>query len=357
MISYASSRRPPNTICATLSQILGGIALLGMLSSAIAVAPLSVSGNKILASGKPASLSGNSLFWSNVNWGGERFYNANTVSWLKNDWKSTIVRAAMGVEEGGGFLQDPAFNKAKVKAVVDAAIANDMYVIIDWHSHKAQDYRSAAIAFFEEMARTYGHHPNIIYEIYNEPLQVSWSSVIKPYAEAVAGAIRAIDPDNLIVVGTPNWSQNVDEASLDPITRYPNIAYTLHFYSGSHQQLLRDKAQIALNRNIALFVTEWGSVNADGNGGVNVGETWAWVDFMKRNHISNANWALNDKAEGASALVAGASTTGGWGDGQLTTSGKLAREITRGWPVETGPTNPPPTPPTPTPATPGYCNW
>jgi endoglucanase len=183
------------------------------------------------------------------------------------------------------------------------------------------------------------------------------SGIIKPCAEAVAGAICAINPNNLIIMGKPNWSQNVDEASLDSITCYPNIAYMLHFYAGSHQQWLRNKAQTALNRNIALFVTEWGSVNADGNGGVNVGKTWAWVDFMKRNHISNASWALNDKAEGASALVAGASTTGGWGDGQLTTSGKLAREITRGWPVKTGPTNPPPTPPTPTPATPGYCNW
>jgi hypothetical protein len=55
------------------------------------------------------------------------------------------------------------------------------------------------------MARTCGHHHNIIYEIYNEKLAVSW--IIKPYAEAVAGAIRAIDPDNLIIVGTPNWSQ------------------------------------------------------------------------------------------------------------------------------------------------------
>ena len=94
--------------------------------------------------------------------------------------------------------------------------------------------------------------------------------------------------------------------------------------------MVRDKAQAALKRNITLFVTEWGSVNADGNGAVHAAETRAWVDFMKRNHISNANWALNNKAEGASALVAGASTTGGWGDGQLTTSGKLAREITRG---------------------------
>jgi endoglucanase len=145
-----------------------------MMRSTIAVQPLSLSGNKILASGQPASFCGASLFWSNVGWGGERIYNADTIRWLKSDWKSTIVRAAMGLEEGNaGYLNNPDFNKVKVKAVVDGAIANDMYVIINWHTHKAQDYRSATIAFFEEMARTYSHHPNIIYEIYNEPLQVS----------------------------------------------------------------------------------------------------------------------------------------------------------------------------------------
>ena len=248
------------------------VATLASLSSLIdAVDHLSVRGNKILASGQPASFSGISLFWSNVNWGGEKFYNADVVSWLKTDWKSTIVRAAMGVDENGGYLQDSAsaaFNKAKVKAVVDAAISNDMYVIIDWHSHKAENYRDQAVAFFEDMARTYGHHPNVIYEIYNEPLQVSWSGTIKPYAEAVAGAIRAIDPDNLIIVGTSNWSQHVDEALLDPITRFSNIAYTLHFYVASHKQWLCDKAQTALNRNVALFVTEWGSVDASGSGQV-----------------------------------------------------------------------------------------
>lgn len=318
---------------------LFGAFLLALAGSACAVEALSVSGNKILAGGQAASFAGNSLFWSNNGWGGEKYYNADVVSWLKRDWKSNIVRVAMGVDEGGGYLQDPAGNKAKVKAVIEAAIANDMYVIIDWHTHHAEQYRSQAIAFFQEMARSYGHYPNIIYEIYNEPLHISWSGVIKPYAEAVAGAIRAIDPDNLIIVGTPVWSQNVDEAARDPLTRYKNIAYTLHFYAGSHGQSLRDKAQAALNSNVALFVTEWGAVDASGDGAVNYGETNAWISFLKRNQISHANWAVNDKGEGASALVPGAHARGGWTANQLTASGTLVRDLIRNWDGSTPPGN------------------
>lgn len=61
---------------------------------------------------------------------------------------------------------------------------------------------------------------------------LGWSGTIKPYAQAVISAIRAIDPDNLIVVGTPTWSQDVDVAAADPIAG-TNIAYTLHFYAGT----------------------------------------------------------------------------------------------------------------------------
>ena len=314
---------------------LVGIGVLSSIAMAD-VAPLSVSGNKILAGDKVASFAGNSLFWSNNGWGGEKYYNADAVRWLKTDWGSNLVRAAMGVEEGGGYLQDPTGNKNKVKAVVDAAIANDMYVIIDWHTHHAEQFTSQSIAFFQEMARTYGNKNHVIYEVYNEPLDTaSWSGVIKPYAQQVVNAIRAIDPDNLIIVGTRTWSQRVDEASRDPIAG-KNIAYTLHFYAGSHGQPIRDFAQTALNNNAAIFVTEWGSVNANGDGGVNYGETNAWVDFMKRNNISHANWALNDKAEGSSALVPGAGANGGWASSQLTASGAFAKDIIRDWPQVDG---------------------
>jgi len=311
-----------------------GLTLAAQSCLALAdVAPLSVSGNKVLIGGQVGSIAGNSLFWSNTGWGGEKYYNAKTVAWLKNDWKSNLIRASMGVEDSGGYLSS-ASNKTRVYTVVDAAIANDMYVIIDWHSHHAENYKAQAITFFEEVATKYKDSNNVIYEIYNEPLNTAdWSTVIKPYAVDVIAAIRAIDPDNLIIVGTQTWSQDVDKASNDPITGYDNIAYTLHFYAGTHKQSLRNKAQTALNNGIALFVTEWGSVNADGNGAVAVSETNAWLDFLKTNHISQANWALNDKAEGASALVVGASPNGEWVSSQLTVSGALVKDAILNWPA------------------------
>ncbi|XP_033231374.1 endoglucanase Z-like [Belonocnema kinseyi] len=296
------------------------------------VLPLSVKDNQILIGGAPGSLSGMSLFWSNDGWGGEKFYNKKVVEWLKEDWKATVVRAAMGVEDGGGYLQDPQNNKARLMAVVDAAIELDMYVIIDWHSHYAHQHTADAIAFFEEMARTYGGKSNVIYELWNEPKNdVSWKDNVKPYAEAVIKAIRAIDTTNLILVGSPTWSQDVDQAASDPITGYENIAYTLHFYAGTHGQGLRDKTMYALNNNVAVFVSEWGTVNADGNGGVNAKETNTWVEFMKANHLSNCNWSLNDKPEGASALKPGVSADGGWSESDLTESGKFVREMIRNW--------------------------
>ena len=142
--------------------------------------------------------------------------------------------------------------------------------------------------------------------------------------------IRAIDPDNLIILGSSTWSQDVDIASADPVEG-SNIAYTLHFYAGTHSQDLRDKAQTALDNGVPLMATEWGTVNANGDGAVNEAETDLWMDFFRENHISHLNWSVNDKAEGASILNADSSTSGGWSDGDLTASGVYVKNLIQNW--------------------------
>lgn len=261
---------------------LGLAVSTALLNSAYAVEPLSVSGNRILTGGQEGkAFAGPSFFWSNTTWGAEHYWTADTVSHFKNDWNSGLVRAAMGVEGRGGAAEDFWTNVNRVKTVVEAAIANDMYVIVDFHTHDLPQYMNQAREFFSHMAEHYGHHDNIIWEVYNEPLQVSWSNDIKPFAEDIIGEIRKHDPDNLVIVGTPTWSQFVHEASEDPITKFDNIAYTIHFYANDkwHQQGLIDIAQTALDNGIALMATEWSTVDANGDGDVSHEWTNKWMAY------------------------------------------------------------------------------
>lgn len=276
--------------------------------------------------GEPASLAGMSLFWSQWQ---SQFWNADCVAWLAQDWQVSIVRASMGVG-GGGYLAHPELEQERVEQIVDACLARGLYVIIDWHDHEAHEHTAQAVAFFETMARKYGRQPNVIYEIYNEPLRVSWPKVVKPYSERVVAAIRAIDPDNLILVGSPHWAQDVDLAAADPVAG-ENIAYTLHFYAGTHKEALREKALRAMHRGAALFVSEWGTCNADGNGPVDAASVKAWMEFLHTHQLSHCNWAVSDKKETASIVTPGASGKGNWRESELTPSGVLVRNLIRAW--------------------------
>ncbi len=284
---------------------------------------LRVQGNRIVdQSGTAVQLRGMSLYWSQ--WV-PKYWNINTIRWLRDDWKITVIRASMGVNgTTDGYLVNPTAERDKVIAVVDAAIQLGIYVIIDWHDHTANTHQSQAQTFFADMAQRYGNTPNVLYETWNEPTVESWSGVIKPYHQALVATIRQRDPDNIIICGTRTWSQEVDEAAANPVSG-TNIAYTLHFYANTHKQFLRDKAQSALNRGQALFVTEYGTTDASGNGAVNAAETATWWSFLDQNKISHANWSVADLGESSAALVSGASANGGWSLNQIKQSGQLVR--------------------------------
>lgn len=273
--------------------------------------------------GNAVVLRGMSFGWSNFH---PRFYSAGVVNWLHKDWDCSVVRASMAVELTGGYIEKPEESKALVKAVADAAIKEGIYVIIDFHSHNIR--LQEAKAFFTEMATRYSKYPNVIYEIFNEPDYETWPEV-KAYSTEVITTIRAIDHDNIILVGSPNWDQYVNLPAADPITGFSNLMYTMHFYADTHKQELRDRTDAALQKGLPIFISECAGMSASGDGPLNMEEWNKWITWAEANKLSWVTWSVSDKNETCSVLQTTASSDGKWRDADLKESGIKTRALLR----------------------------
>ena len=278
--------------------------------------------------GVPPELRGLSFSWSI--WQGRKYYNTDVVDWIKKDFKVSLIRAAMAVQPEHGYLEEPDSQKQLIVNVVNEAIKKGIYVLIDWHDHNGYLHIPQSKAFFAEMAQRYKGVPNVIYEVWNEPERVSWDTV-KNYAVQVITEIRKYDPNNLIVVGSPHWDQDVDVAAANRITGFKNIAYSFHFYASepSHQDQLRAKGDKAIQMGLPLLVTEWGVGEASGNGVFDISENETWIKWLAAHKLSWVNWNITDKNETTALLKPGASPEGGWANDDLTMDGIYLRELLR----------------------------
>lgn len=286
---------------------------------------LSVKGTQLVDKNQnPIVLRGVSFGWHSM-W--PRFYNEKAVGWLVKDFKCNVVRAAMGIEAGEhSYRKEPEFSKNKIEAVIKGAIKSDIYVIVDWHSHNIN--LNEATAYFDEISKKYGKYPNVIYEVFNEPDNETWPEV-KAYSEAIIKVIRANDPDNIILVGSPRWDQDVHLPAQDPIKGYDNLMYTMHFYAATHEKWLRDRTDEAIKSGLPIFVSESAGMEASGDGPMNYKAWQEYIDWMEAKKISWITWSISDKDETCSMLKKSAKSEGKWKDKDLKESGLKTRELLR----------------------------
>lgn len=259
-----------------------------------------------------------------MHWGdGETFLNKTAFQNLRDEWGVNMVRLVSYVTQGG-YTQG---SKDKLDKHIQEGVSNltdlGMYAIIDWHVHaeNPNDTKSQAIEFFDTYSKMYKDQSNIIYEICNEPTGTPWNQ-IRPYAVDVVNTIRANDPDAIIVVGTNTWSQDVDEVATNGgKIDDPNVMYTIHFYSGSHGESLREKVRTALKAGTPVFCTEFGVCDASGNGGFDLEEADRWIDFFEENGISYCCWSLSKKNESASMLSPECNKVNGFTNADLGATG------------------------------------
>ncbi len=283
---------------------------------------LKVIGNQLSnEKGNALILRGTSVGWHCFR---PRFYIDSTLNWLISDWKCNVVRVAMGVDPDNAYLQNPAFTKQCVFRIVDAAIRQGIYVLIDFHSHKI--HTDEAKHFFAEMANKYKNVPNVIYEIYSEPDNYTTWKDVKKYSEEVIHTIRAIDSNNIILVGSPHWDQDLDSVSANPVLGQTNIMYTMHFYAGTHKMWLRDRVDNALANKIPIFISECAGMNASDDDAIDYIEWNNFLNWMESNKLSWIVWSVSDKNETCSMLTSTSSSNGNWNEESLKEWGKICKK-------------------------------
>lgn len=295
---------------------------------------LQVSGNKIVGSNNPTTpvqVKGISLGW-NCFPESSPFFTATHVKAMVGIGAEVIRVPMTGgpVQGGSGYYPNTGLENA-YNNVIQAAIDEGVYVVIDWHSHLAEigDEKNRAKSFFTAMAKKWGNYDNVIFEIYNEPLgkdagtwngqssNTTWAD-IKAYTEEVIPLIRA-HSDNLILVGTRNYSQCLEEATNSPLGKEDerNLAYVFHFYAGTHKSGvnapdpngqwndLTTRIQAAMNKGKAVFVSEWGTVGASGAGAHDAASSNTWMSLLDQHKISSCAWQWAGKDEGSAFFQQG----------------------------------------------------
>lgn len=264
-----------------------------------------------------------------------QYVNDKCFAKLHDKWGANVVRLAMYTEEYNGYCSGDAKNRSDLKKLIKKGVKlakkHKMYVIVDWHilsDGNPNSHKKEAKAFFREMSREFKGYNNVIYEICNEPNNgTSWKE-IKSYAKSVISTIRKNDKKAVIVVGTPTWSQDVDQAAADPI-KGDNIMYALHFYAATHKADLRNKMTAAISKGLPVFVTEYGICDASGNGAIDKKEADRWIQTMDEYGVSYIAWNLSNKQESSSIIKSSCPKVSGFKKSELSDEGRWLYHLLR----------------------------
>ncbi|GAB4057406.1 hypothetical protein GCM10028775_60480 [Catellatospora paridis] len=262
--------------------------------------------------------------------------NDASLNALATDWNADVLRVSMYIQEDG-YETNPQLFTDRVHGYIEQATARGMYVIVDWHMLTPGDpnYNLArARTFFTAIAQRHAAKTNILYEVANEPNGVGWAA-IKSYAEQIIPTIRAIDSDAVVLVGTRAWSSlglsdGAGETEvINNKVNATNIMYTFHFYAASHGSSYLNALSRAADQ-IPMFVTEFGTQEASGDGPNNFTQAQAYLDLMAAKKISWTNWNYSDDFRTGAVFTTGTCGTGPYaGTSRLKPAGVWVRDRIR----------------------------
>ena len=181
-------------------------------------------------------------------------------------WHANLVRLPLAQDrwfgKAPGQMGGGAGCRALTRELVDFCNTNGSYIILDLHwsdagewgkhigQHQLPDQNS--VAFWKDCASTFKDNPAVLFDLYNEPQEVSWDMWLNggqvtetedktgarlayhsPGMQALVDAIRETGARNVLLAGGVNWAYEVvglaeGHALSDP--RGNGVVYAVHPY-------------------------------------------------------------------------------------------------------------------------------
>jgi len=209
---------------------------------------------------------------------------------LMASWNANVVRIALNQDFwlAASPLHDPGY-ASLVDSAVGWAETAGMDVILDLHwsdagvlggcsaggcQQKMPDANS--VTFWSEVAARYKHDGRVLFELYNEPHDVSWDVWRSGGTIAADGttagfeaagmqqlhdAVRAAGAENLVIIGGLNWAYDLSGVPAHRIAGH-NIVYATHPYNTPGRRPANwDRSWGFLTATDPVIITEFGGLD------------------------------------------------------------------------------------------------
>jgi hypothetical protein len=219
---------------------------------------------------------------------------------FKNDWNITVLRVPLLVGPGRCWVVGNININASYLAAADSVLKwcrdNKIYVLFDgWHEggqgNTTGDW-SSTVAAWRILADRYKNQDHILWEIFNEPHNLSWTTWV-PMAEQLIDTIRARNPVvKAIVAGTVNWCQQAIVQTLK--FNRDKVIYSWHPYSnvyGSNSASTWEQnfGSIMTSGIAPVMATEWGFTSQQDSAGYGT----LLIQYLKGKGESWTGWCYS----------------------------------------------------------------
>jgi hypothetical protein len=269
--------------------------------------PLKVKGTQILNSkNKPVTLRGVNaacLEWTSDGEG----HILETVRVAIKDWHVNIIRLPLSQDRWFGKEPNQSDEgkayRALVKEIVDLCSSKGCYILLDLHwsdvnewgenigQHSMPDRNS--VIFWKDFAPVYANHPAVLFDLYNEPHDVTWDVWLnggtikdrpnRPGAQAktyeavgmqeMLDTVRATGAKNVVIAGGLEWAYDFNGILAGRELKDPSgngVIYANHAYDNKRESVFTWIASMEeATAKFPVIVSEFG-----GSGGPNRRRGW-----------------------------------------------------------------------------------